>query len=626
MTPSHSSAVRRRGTMLTAFLAFLITLTLAPPAEAQPSLDGRACVGDEGVTVIVDLSFFDGGVLAGCAIGDPTDSLEALLGADFEIETQTFDFGDLVCSIERQPELACAEPFAGNFWGFFNGDVADGSWTASQVGAADNNPAPGDVDGWRYGTGADQPPSVPAAGATPTGEACVGDEGVTVVVDLTIFDEGIITSCAFGDPVSGLDALRLANFDVITQDSDFGAFVCSIEGQPELACDQPFEGNYWAYFEGADDGSWTSYAVGAADADPAPGDIEGWRYGAGDAPGESDDPATDTGTDTPVDTGTDTPTDSIRRIAGDDRIETAIAISQDRFDDGTAGAVVLGRADVFADALPGTPLAVAVDGPILINPSTALDDRVTEEIGRVLPDDGTIYLLGGVLAISAEVEVALGDLGYDVIRAGGLDRIETAVEVARAIGEPTNLLVTTGYDFPDALSAGAAAAATGDGAVLLTGDGTPHPAVDAYLDSRTDTGSDSPTDTDTATDTAVFAIGGPASRAYPDATSVMGGNREETAVAVAQAFFAPPFAESTPAIVGLAQSEEFADALAGGYHIATLGGPLLITPGDALSPAVSDYLCATVEVESTVVYGGEAAIAPAVVDAVIADLDGSSCT
>ncbi|MEE8602729.1 cell wall-binding repeat-containing protein [Euzebya tangerina] len=583
------------------------------PGIDQRDPRGRACVGDEGVTVIVDLSLFDdsaleGDVMIGCAAGDPSSSIDALREADFEVEIQSFDFGDLVCAIEGRPELACDEPFTGDFWAFFTGND-DGSWATSMVGASDRDPDPGDIDGWRYGDGAE--PSVPALPATPTGAACDGDEGVTVVVDLTLFDEGIVTSCAVGDPVNGLDALRLANFDIVTQASDFGEFVCAIEGRPELACDEPFAGNYWAYFEGSPDGSFTEYQVGASDTDPQPGDIEGWRYGDGAAPGAGG------GTDT----STDTPTDTLRRLAGDDRISTAIAISQDRFADGMAGAVVLGRADVFADALPGTPLAVAVDGPILITPTDTVDERVRDEIARVLPDGGTVYLLGGEVAISADVEEALADLGYDVVRAGGRDRIETALAVAEAIGLPTNLLITTGYNFPDALSAGAAAAATGDGAVLLTGDGEPHPAVDAYLDSRTDTNTDPGTDTgtDTSSDTAVFSIGGPASAAYPAATSVMGDTREETAVAVAETFF------NTPTVVGVARNDEFADALAGGYHIATLGGPLLLTSGEELSAASQVYVCATPSTGAAVVYGGEAAIAPAVAGELADALDGGSC-
>ena len=85
----------------------------------------------------------------------------------------------------------------------------------------------------------------------------------------------------------------------------------------------------------------------------------------------------------------------VHRLAGDDRIATAIAASQDAWPSGSADTVVLARSDTFADALVGVPLAHAGNGPLLLTPQDSLDPRVRTEIDRVLGDGHTIHVLGG---------------------------------------------------------------------------------------------------------------------------------------------------------------------------------------------------------------------------------------
>ena len=147
------------------------------------------------------------------------------------------------------------------------------------------------------------------------------------------------------------------------------------------------------------------------------------------------------------------------RLAGEDRVATAIDASQDSYPtDGSAGAVVLSRADGFADALAGTPLAAAEEAPILLTPTAALDPRTLAEIERILPSGGRVHLLGGTGAIGPAVAAALTERGYVVTRHAGADRYTTAVAVAEALGSPEEILLVTGRDFPDGLAAGAAAA------------------------------------------------------------------------------------------------------------------------------------------------------------------------
>lgn len=295
----------------------------------------------------------------------------------------------------------------------------------------------------------------------------------------------------------------------------------------------------------------------------------------------------------------------VQRLSGSTRLLTAIAVSKDSFDDKTAGAVLLSRADAYPDAVTGAPLAKARNAPLLLTPSSALDADVEAEIVRVLAPGGTVYVLGGEVAIGTNVASRLETLGFVVKRLAGDTRIDTAIAIANELGNPNTIMITTGFNFADALSAGAAAAEAG-AAVLLTTADARSPATDAYLATYS-----------TAT---VFAVGGPAARPYPEATAVFGETREDTAVAVATRFF------TDPAVVGVARSDLFPDGLAGGAHIGRLGGPVLLTSSTALSPAVLTYLCTVgSSAAGAYVYGGPNAIGANVASDLSGGVDGSSC-
>jgi L,D-peptidoglycan transpeptidase YkuD (ErfK/YbiS/YcfS/YnhG family) len=270
---------------------------------------------------------------------------------------------------------------------------------------------------------------------------------------------------------------------------------------------------------------------------------------------------------------------SVRRISGTDAIGTSIAVSQAEFPAaGSARAVVLARSDFFSDALVGGPLAAKVGGPLLITPgaqlATALDPRVEAEIQRVLPAGDTVYLLGGDLALSPNIDTTLEGLGYTVVREAGADEYATAVDIAEALGNPATVFEATGLNFPDALSAVPAAIAVG-GAVLLTDGTTQAPETAAYLAAH-------PAD-------ARYAVGGPlaAAGADPGAHAVYGPDPYGTSAAVAGTFFPQATA------FGAATGADFPDALSGGVFMgapATRGPVLLVPPAGPLPSAIAGYL------------------------------------
>ena len=293
----------------------------------------------------------------------------------------------------------------------------------------------------------------------------------------------------------------------------------------------------------------------------------------------------------------DTPTISmpqVVRIAGTDRIDTSIQSSF--FEDQSAGAVVLAREDDFADALGGAPLAAAKNGPLLLTSSTSLDPRTLAEIQRVLPQGLTVYLLGGTSALSQSVFDAVQNAGYHAVRIAGQDRYDTSLQILeQGLGTPSTIFLTTGNNFPDALSAGAAAAAK-HGAILLTNGSQLPPEIASYLQGH-------PNDTD-------YAIGGPAAAAYPSATAIVGADRYVTSVKVAQTFF------SQNDVVGVTSGLNYPDALAGSATMAeaSVPSPLLLTDPQSLPASVQQYVGANKNsLLFAFVFGGTGAVSDNVV-------------
>lgn len=298
--------------------------------------------------------------------------------------------------------------------------------------------------------------------------------------------------------------------------------------------------------------------------------------------------------------------DRVVVLAGPSRVETAVEVSQDRHAAGSADVAVLARADAFADALAGAPLAVAVGGPLLLTQPDSLHPATAAELQRVLDPGGTVVLLGGVAALADEVADAVAALGFAVERAAGPSRVETAVAIAEQVeahaGAPASVLLATGETFPHALVAGAAAPQL-DGVLLLTSGAAAHPATQGWL-------ADHP-------GIVRYAVGAPARAAHPEAQGVGDDSAAGTAVAVADLLGADP------TVVGIASSEVFADALGGGAHIGAAGGPLLLTGPDDLADEAAAWLTDhAATVDTAYVYGGDAAISPAVRAAVASAIAG----
>ncbi|QQY54376.1 S-layer protein SlpA [Clostridioides difficile] len=177
-------------------------------------------------------------------------------------------------------------------------------------------------------------------------------------------------------------------------------------------------------------------------------------------------------------------------VAGDDRIETAIELSQKYYNSDDENAifrdsvdnVVLVGGNAIVDGLVASPLASEKKAPLLLTSKDKLDSNVKSEIKRVMNLKTTtginnskkVYLAGGVNSISKEVENELKDMGLKVTRLSGDDRYATSLEIADEIGlDDDKAFVVGGTGLADAMSIAPVASQLNE-----KGDATPIVVVD----------------------------------------------------------------------------------------------------------------------------------------------------
>jgi uncharacterized secreted protein with C-terminal beta-propeller domain/putative cell wall-binding protein len=263
---------------------------------------------------------------------------------------------------------------------------------------------------------------------------------------------------------------------------------------------------------------------------------------------------------------------SVSRIAGAERVATSVELSKQAFD--TAETVVLARADQYADALAGAPLAASLDAPVVLTSGEELHDAAAAEVARL--GASRAYVLGGSAALSPQVADDLHAAGVsEVTRVAGDDRFATAAAVAERL-DAERVYVTEGADpdptrgWPDAVSVSALAAHT-ERPVLLTRSETAAPATLAAVEAL---------ETTKATIVGgVQAVSADvADRLAAEGMAVdrlAGATRYATSAAVARRSLQEGMSDNR---AWLATGSAFADALAAGPAVAAAGGVLLIAP------------------------------------------------
>lgn len=263
------------------------------------------------------------------------------------------------------------------------------------------------------------------------------------------------------------------------------------------------------------------------------------------------------------------------RLAGSNRYETSALVSQQLFPTSAPVAIpvlYIANGTNYPDALSAGPAASHLGGGLLLVQSTTIPAVVLAEIDRLNP--GRIVIVGGETSVSSAVATQLATFA-PVDRMAGSNRYETSRLIVADAFEctdecPQTVFIATGANFPDALSAGPAAAKNGAPLLLVSGaQGSLDGPTSAVLDTL-----------DPLKVVVVGNTGSVSSGIENDLTSAgifvkrfAGSNRYETANLLNAATF-----DGSTERAYVASGAGFADALAGGPLAAAFDAPMILTP------------------------------------------------
>ena len=298
--------------------------------------------------------------------------------------------------------------------------------------------------------------------------------------------------------------------------------------------------------------------------------------------------------------------DKAVRYAGATRYDTALktadalkkSLGVDAFDN-----IIVADGTNYPDALAGNYLAKTKNAPlILVNHNAESEKMIKDYIDANLAKKGTVYILGGTGAVASSFEKSLKD--FDVKRLGGSSRYDTNIEILKeASVNEEDLLVCTGEDFADSLSASAAGKP-----ILLTAKSGINNTQKKYLD--------------TLKTKDIYLIGGTGvisekiseqMKSYDQDKTVdrvAGDTRYLTSVAVAKKFCA----KDSETVV-LAYAQNFPDGLSGGPLALSLDAPLLLVD-QSNHQAAADY-AKNAGIKKAVVLGGPSLISDDIISKIV---------
>lgn len=323
------------------------------------------------------------------------------------------------------------------------------------------------------------------------------------------------------------------------------------------------------------------------------------------------------------------------RYGGADRYATSLLVAEafaaDAGDSLDWAVMVSGRS--WHEAVVAASVAGSLEAPVLMTPPDRVRDDALEFLDRV--DVSKVLLVstdsGSTRSIDTAVDGQLRDAGLTVERIGGSDQFLTSVTVAERLGSAGTLgdsgataIIASGEVFADALVAGPLSA-RGAHPVLLTPQDRLHSAVAGYLqDARI---------------SSVVLMGGTAALSEAVETSISemglsvdrmaGATRFETATRTAQ-FAAQHSSDGcfSSGRVGLARARVPFDSFSAAPLMARECAPLVLTDPKKIPQSTATYLdgvrrSAEDGDVTLIVFGGDAAVSQAAIDAYVTRGDAS---
>jgi len=143
------------------------------------------------------------------------------------------------------------------------------------------------------------------------------------------------------------------------------------------------------------------------------------------------------------------------RIYGATRFETSYLAAKKGWT--TSDTVIIAPGMSYPDALCSGPLAAKNNAPILLARNESLSSQ--SELKSLLSSLKVkkAIIVGGPTVLSTSFENGIKAMSISTERLGGLDRYETSVKIAQAVGTNGEVAIATGEGFADSLSISAVA-------------------------------------------------------------------------------------------------------------------------------------------------------------------------
>lgn len=159
---------------------------------------------------------------------------------------------------------------------------------------------------------------------------------------------------------------------------------------------------------------------------------------------------------------------NVIRISGIDKYDTGCLIAQE-LDVPSGTPIIISSGENFPDALAVSGYAARNEYPIILVSSDGITEESLNYIKSIQPN--TVYITGGTGAVSSAIESRIKNNipTTNIQRFAGSDRFDTAAQIVEhfSSGSVSDIFVTSGFNYPDAIAGSVLAAKFGSPIVLV---------------------------------------------------------------------------------------------------------------------------------------------------------------
>jgi len=288
------------------------------------------------------------------------------------------------------------------------------------------------------------------------------------------------------------------------------------------------------------------------------------------------------------------------RLAGETRYDTSASIAQKGWQQ--SDFAILAYGENYPDALSAVPLAKKHNAPILLTSGNKLPGVTIQSLKDLHVKN--VFIIGGTGVIPASIDSELRSMKITPTRIAGHDRYETSIKIAQLISSPSELIVTTGEDYADALSMAPIAGAK-QIPIILVPKGFLPDSVKSYIYSQ------KIYKTYVIGDSSI--IENSVSNQFPYPERIVGTDKYQRNIAINKKFDSS-FDSSSLCI---ATGEGFADALTGAAYAAKISAPIILVKSISATETKNYYQLRLKNTNNINVFGGTGVVS----DGLIAGLN-----